>query len=154
MLVDLAAIPLLACAFAVVLGFALASLGSAAGGINFVLGLRFLDFFPAFPPVAKVLSGTSLLAFAAFLAVSALLFWRLFRTAWQRFWSWQRAAWSGIFIKLAAVPAGPDRAAGLRAFVRPLVLSGYVFLGLLAATCALMFVLARGPFWHVWRWFT
>jgi hypothetical protein len=144
---DLAALPLLALGFAGVAGLALAALGIAAGGLNFLLGLRFLDFFPVFPVAARTLSGLTLLAFAALLLVSALPLWNLYRAAWQRFWSWHGSAWAGVF-----AAAGPGERA--QASMRLIEISGLVFLGLLAVTFALMMLLARGPFWHVWRWFT
>ena len=150
---DLVALPLLALGFAGVLGLALASLGIAAGGFNFLLGLRYLDFFPIFPVAARLLSGFSLLAFAAFLLVSTLPLWNLYRAAWQRFWSWHGSAWAGVFAARSADGGAKGHGERARASVRLIRLSGLVFLGLFAATFALMMLLARGPFWHVWRWF-
>jgi hypothetical protein len=150
---DFVAMPLLALGFAGVAGLALAALGIAAGGLNFLLGLRFLDFFPIFPVAARILSGFTLLAFAALLCVSALPLWNLYRTAWQRFWSWHGSAWAGVFAARTADGAATGPGEGARASMRRIVISGLVFLGLLAVACSLMFLLARGPFWHVWGWF-
>jgi hypothetical protein len=158
---DLAALPLLALGFAGVAGLALAALGIAAGGLNFLLGLRFLDFFPVFPVAARILSGFTLLAFAALLFASALPLWNLYRAAWRRFWSWHGSAWAGVFAVRTARTAdsAADSAAtglgkGARASMRLIVIAGLLFLGLLAVTFALMMLQARGPFWHAWRWFT
>jgi hypothetical protein len=150
---DLAAVPLLACAFTALLAFALASLGIAAGGVNFVLGLRFLDYFPRFPAAARILSGLSLLAFAALLLACTLLLWHLFRAAWHRFWSWHRSAWQGTWVRLASISAAAGHAERTRAYMRPVTLSGLIFLALLAVAFGLMLLLARGPFWHAWGWF-
>ena len=46
--VDLAAAPALVSGFAVVLALGLSALAVAAGGVNFVLGLRLMNFFPVF----------------------------------------------------------------------------------------------------------
>jgi hypothetical protein len=148
---DLVAVPLLGVGMAGVLGLALTSLAIAAGGVNFVLGLRFLDFFPVFPVVARILSGLSALAFAALLAITTLSLARLFRGAWRRFWSWHGSAWAGVF----AAPTANAAEHGQRAwaFVRLIRILGFVFLGLFAVTVSLMFALAAGPFWHVWGWF-
>jgi hypothetical protein len=150
---DLAAVPLLLSAFAAVLAFALAALGIAAGGVNFVLGLRFLDFFPNFPAVARILSGFSLLAFAALLLASTLLALHIVRAAWNRFWSWHRSAWQGAWVRLAAIAAASGHGTRTRAFLRPIKLSGVIFIALVAVAFALMMLLARGPFWHAWGWF-
>jgi hypothetical protein len=153
-LADLAALPLLAFGFLVILGTALASLGIAAGGVNFVLGLRYLDFFPTFPPAARVLSGLSLLAFSALLVAAALPLWHFYRAIWKSFWSWHRSAWQGAFVKLSVVPGASGGEKGAHRY-RPLItLCGSIFLGLLALSVTLMLVLARGPFWHAWHWFS
>jgi hypothetical protein len=151
-MVDLVALPLLASAFLVVLGIALASLGIAAGGINFILGLRFLDFFPTFPWPARLLSGLTLLAFSALMMAAALLLAGFFRESWKRFWSWHRSTWQGTFEK----PDGarvPGHATGGRNDLAAVKLSGLVFVCLLAMSFALMMLMAGGPFWHAWRWF-
>ena len=135
------------------LGLALASLGIAAGGFNFLLGLRYLDFFPIFPVAARLLSGFSLLAFAAFLLVSTLPLWNLYRAAWQRFWSWQGSAWEGVFVARSAGGGTPGHGERAKSSVRRIRFAGLIFLGLFTATFALMMLLARGPFWHVWHWF-
>jgi len=150
---DLAAVPLLLSAFAAVLAFALAALGIAAGGVNFVLGLRFLDYFPKFPTAARILSGFSLLAFAALLLVCTLLALHIVRAAWNRFWSWHQSAWQGAWVRLAAIAAAPGHVMRTRAFLRPITLSGMIFIVLLAVAFGLMMLLARGPFWHTWGWF-
>jgi hypothetical protein len=151
---DLVALPLLGFCFAVVLALALASLGIAAGGVNFLLGLRFLDYFPIFPVVPRILSGFSLLAFAAFMLVATLPLWRLFRATWQRYWSWHGSAWAGIFTARGAVGGATGVGDKPRRFVRLIGLLGIVFLCLFAVSVSLMFLLAAGPFWHVWGWFT
>jgi len=151
---DLVALPLLGFCFAVVLALALASLGIAAGGVNFLLGLRFLDYFPVFPVVARILSGLSMLAFGALLLVSTLPLWHLYRTAWQRFWSWHGSAWAGVFAARAADGGTRGHRESARAFMRLIRLFGLIFLGMFAAAFALMMLLARGPFWHAWGWFT
>lgn len=151
---DLAAVPLLAMAFLTVLTLALSSAGTAAGGVYLVLGLRFLYSFPVFPLAARILCGMSLFAFAALLAFPTLLLWDLLRSIRRRYWSWHRAAWSGDFARAETVPGTPYPEGGRRpALVRGVRLSALVFLGLFAASLALMFALARGPFWHVWGWF-
>jgi hypothetical protein len=150
---DLVALPLLCIGFATAMGFALASVGIAAGGINFLFGLRFLDFFPVFPAAARVLSALSLLAFAALLLVLALLLWKLSRAGWQRFWSWHGSAWAGVFFARASAGRAISHGRRVRGFAGLISLFGIVFLGLLAAAFGLMMALARGPFWHVWRWF-
>ena len=151
---DLVALPLLGFGFAVVLGLALASLGIAAGGVNFLLGPRFLNYFPVFPVAARILSGLSMLAFAALLMVSTLSFWHLHRAAWQRFWSWHGSAWAGMFAGRTADGGTTGRGERARAFMLPIKLFGLIFLGLFAVAFSLMLLLARGPFWHVWHWFT
>jgi len=153
-LADLVALPVLAFAFLTVLGTALASLGIVAGGINFVLGLPYLDFFPVFPPPARILSGVSLLAFSALLIAAVLLLWHLFRAAWKRFWSWHGSAWQGNSARLFVISRAP--AGGIVAHVyKPLIaLTALVFLGLLVISFTLMMILARGPFWHAWHWFS
>ncbi len=150
-LADLLALPILSLGSLVVLGAALASLGVAAGGVNFVLGLPYLDFFPVFPPIARILSGLSLLAFSALLIVSMLLLWRLFRAVWKHFWSWHRSAWQGAEARLFVISAVSGRAKGFAPLVK---VSGLVFLALLTVSFVLMMLLARGPFWHAWRWFS
>jgi hypothetical protein len=153
-LTDLVALPLLAFGFLVVLGTALAALGVAAGGVNFVLGLHYLDFFPTFPPPARILSGLSLLAFSALLISTALLLWHFFRTAWRQFWRWHRSVWRGTFARLFTISGAPGSAEGARRYVRLIEICGLVFLGLFAVSLTLMLVLARGPFWHAWHWFS
>jgi hypothetical protein len=150
---DLAALPLLGVGFASVAGLAFAAVGLAAGGINFVLGLRFLDFFPVFPIAARILSGFSLFAFTALLIVSTLPLWQLYRTTWQRYWSWHSSAWTGVFLARFAGGGTTGHKERTRASVRRIRLAGLIFIGLFAATFALMMLLARGPFWHVWHWF-
>jgi hypothetical protein len=147
-LADLVALPVIGAAFLVVLGTALASLGIAAGGINFILGLGYLNFFPTFPPVARILSGLSLLAFSALMIASARLLWRFFSDGWKRFWSWHHSSWAGTFEKPAA-PVPGLATSGLAA----IKLSGLVFVCLLAVSFAMMMLMAGGPFWHAWRWF-
>ena len=151
---DLVTVPLLGLGCAGLLCLALGSLGIAAGGLNFLLGLRFLDYFPIFPVVPRILSGFSLLAFAAFMLVATLPLWRLFRATWQRYWSWHGSAWAGIFTARGAVGGATGVGDKPRRFVRLIGLLGIVFLCLFAVSVSLMFLLAAGPFWHVWGWFT
>lgn len=153
-LVDLVILPLLALAFLTVLGMALASLGIAAGGINFVLGLAYLPFFPTFPAPARVLTGLSLLAFSVFLISLLLLLWHYVRKLWNHFWSWHRSAWQGTFVKLQVLPGSSDRARGAHPYMPFLKLSALVFAGLFALSFTLMMLLAAGPFWHAWLWFS
>ncbi len=153
-LADLVALPLLASAFLLVLGTALAALAIAAGGVNFVLGLHYLDFFPVFPPPARILSGLGLLAFSAFLVVSVLLLRQYFRAVWKHFWSWHLAIWQGSFADLPLISRAFSRAEGALAYRLPLKLAGLTFLGLFALSFILMMVMAGGPFWHAWRWFS
>jgi hypothetical protein len=150
---DLAAVPALVSGFIVVLALGLSALAVAAGGANFVLGLRFLDYFPTFPAVARILGGFILLAFAALLAVAALMLLRLVRAAWRGYWGWHGAAWRGTAALPAAGQAPPRAPAKVRGLLKPLVASAVVFAALLAAGTGLMTALARGPFWHVWGWF-
>jgi hypothetical protein len=149
---DLVALPLLALAFLVVLGAALGSIGIAAGGLDFILGLHYLDFFPIFPPLGRLLSGLSMLAFSALMVATALLLWRLFRHGWRRFWSWHGSAWAGTFERSIA-SRDPGPAAGNRNRLTAVKLSGLVFLCLFAVSFVLMMLMAGGPFWHAWRWF-
>jgi hypothetical protein len=96
----------------------------------------------------------SLLAFSALLIASALLLWHFFRAVWKHFWSWHRSAWQGTFIKLSVFSTASSSAKGAHMY-RPLItLSGLIFLGLFALSFTLMMVLARGPFWHAWHWFS
>lgn len=151
---DLAVVPLFGAASLAVLALFLSSAGIAAGGAYLLLGLRFLYSFPVFPAAARILCGLSLVAFASFLVFPTLALWGLFRSAWRRYRSWHRAAWSGSAAR-TEVPADTARAAESRraALLRGARLSGLIFLGLVAAASVLMFALARGPFWHVWGWF-
>jgi hypothetical protein len=152
-LADLVALPLIALAFMVVLGTAIVSLGVAAGGINFVAGLRFLDYFPTFPTLARIPGGLSLLAFSTLLALSTLFLWRLFRTAWRVYWSWHHSAWQRTFATFPALYSH-SRARQAHSLRRPLALCGLVFLGLFAITFVLMTLMGGFGFWHVWGWFT
>jgi hypothetical protein len=153
-LANLVAVPLLAFAFLIVAGISIASLGVAAAGINYVLGLPYLNFFPEFPPVARILSGLSLLAFAALLTTSTLLIWRIFKAIWKRFWSWSRSAWQGTFTKLLAFSQEAGDGKSLSVYWLPIRVSALVFLGLFAISFILMMFLAAGPFWHTWHWFS
>jgi hypothetical protein len=151
--VDLAAAPALVSGFAVVLVLGLSALAVAAGGVNFVLGLRLMSYFPVFPAAARILVGLSLLALAALLATGTLVLLRLARVAWQGYWEWHGAAWKGIAARPAAGQAPPRAPAKLRGMLKTLAASAVVFAALLAAGFGLMMALARGPFWHVWGWF-
>lgn len=152
-MMDLGAVPLLGSTFLAILTLSLGTVAIAAAGANFILGLRSFDFFPEFPVAARILAGMSLLAFAAFLLVLMLLLWHLFRALWRRYWGWHGSAWRGIFLERTALPTGTGHDEQLPARIRLLKRSGLVFLSVLAAALAVMFLLARGPFWHVWRWF-
>jgi hypothetical protein len=151
--VDLAAVPALVSGFVVVLALGLSALAVAAGGINFVLGLRLMNFFPVFPAAARILSGLSLLAFAALLATATFMLLRLVRAAWRGYWEWHGAAWRGSAALPAAGQTPPPALAKVRGLLKPLVASAVVFAALLAAGFGLMMALARGPFWHTWGWF-
>ena len=149
---DIVAVPLLTMAFGLVVCFAAASVASAAGGLYLILPLGLPPYFPEFPVTARILTGLSLLAFAAALAVCALFLWQLFRSAWLAFWTWHNAAWQSLLPRDSQRSAGIGSAWG--AFRVRIRLSGWVFLGLLAISFAVMMLLAGGPFWHVWGWFT
>lgn len=153
-LVDLVALPLLALAFCVVLVPACAVVAAAAGGVNFVLGLRSLDFFPVFPVAARLLCGLSLLAFAALMAGAAVLLWQLFRTTWTRYAAWHRSAWQGSPAALPNVVAAPGMTAGMGGTIRFTGMSALVFGVIFTVSFVVMMILAGGPFWHAWRWFT
>jgi len=153
-LANLVAVPLLAFAFLIVAGTSIAALGVAAAGINFVLGLPYLNFFPEFPPVARIMSGLSLLAFAALLATLVLPIWHIFKATWKHFWSWSRSAWQGTFTKLQAISQGAGDAKSLSDYLLPIRVSALVFLGLFVISFVLMMLLAAGPFWHTWHWFS
>jgi hypothetical protein len=152
-LADIVALPLLALAFLVVLGTSLASVAIAAGGLNFVLGLHYLDYFPTFPVAARILCGLSLLAFSALMATAVLQLWHPFRAAWTHYWTWHRSAWQGTYVTPRAVIGAPA-SAGTGTSLRPLKLSALVFGVLFSVSFVVMMLLARGPFWHTWHWFT
>lgn len=156
-LADIVALPLLTLAFLVVLGMALASIAIAAGGVNFVLGLHYLDYFPTFPVAARLLCGMSLLAFSALVVASALLLWRLVRAAWTQYWNWHTSAWQGTSVTLRAVVGartGAKHGATLIRLIRLIRLAGLVFVVVLTVSFVVMMILAGGPFWHAWHWFT
>jgi hypothetical protein len=146
--IDAAAFPLLCTAAITVFAIALASLGIAAGGLNFLLGLHYLDYFPTFPLAARILCGLSLLAFAAVLLITALPLWRIFRSLGERFWSWHMSAWRGE-APVAAVKGKTP----MEGVTRVLWITSAVFVGIFLIAFALMMILAGGPFWHVWSWF-
>lgn len=151
--VDLAAVPALVSGFIVVLALGLSALAVGAGGANFVLGLRLLDYFPAFPAAARILSGLSLLACAALLVIAALMLLRLVRAVWRGYWGWHGAAWSAAAALHAGGQTPPRPLLKVRGLLKPLVASAVVFGALLAAGFGLMMALAGGPFWHAWGWF-
>ena len=150
---DLLAVPLLAVGFALVLGFGAAALGSVASGIYVFSGSGILYAFPEFPLLARILTGLSLLAFSTVLGVATVLLWQLFRAAWLGFWGWHTAAWQGASGVGAVAGTGARLGKSWAAFLGRLRLYGLVFLGLFAVALAVMFLLAHGPFWHVWGWF-
>jgi hypothetical protein len=153
-LADVVALPLLAFAFLVVLGTALASVAIAAGGLNFVLGLHYLDYFPTFPVTARLLCGLSLLAFSALMVAAAFLLWRMFRTAWAQYWTWHQSAWQGTDVTLRAVIGAPGSAKVTAGSIRYIKLSAFVFVVVFSLSFVVMMILAGGPFWHAWHWFT
>jgi hypothetical protein len=153
-LADAVALPLLAFAFLVVLGTSLASVAIAAGGFNFVLGLHYLDYFPTFPVTARLLCGLSLLAFSALMVAAALLLWRLFRTAWTQYWTWHQSAWQGTYLTLRAAVGTPGAAKVTAGSIRLIKLSALVFVVVFSLSFVVMMILAGGPFWHAWHWFT
>ena len=150
---DLAAVPLLASASAGLVAFFAGAIATAAGGASLVLDLFPLDVFPVFPDGARILTGLSLVAFAALLFASTLLLWRLSWAVWHRFWDWHRSSWQGHWVRLANVTKASGQAKGAPALLRAVRLSGLVFLGLFTAAFAVMMLLARGEFWHAWGWF-
>ena len=151
--IDLAAVPFLASVFTALLAFSASAIVIAAGGVTLVLNLFPLDVFPVFPNGARILTGLSLVAFAALLLASTLLVWRLFGAVWHRFQNWHSSSWQGHLGRLANVPRASGHGKGVPALLRAVRLSGLVFLGLFTASFALMMLLARGEFWHAWRWF-
>jgi hypothetical protein len=150
---DLAAAPLLALAVATLLGLALSAAGVAAGGVVLALGLPSFGVLPWMPAAGRILGGISLLSLSALLVVGTLLLFRLARRAWSLFRGWHRAAWRGVAAVGTETAEVSGRRRGARALLRPLTVSGVLFLSLLAVTVGLLFVAARGPFWHAWGWF-
>jgi hypothetical protein len=135
----------------------LASLGVAAYGVSCGLGLGILDFFPRFPVAARILTGLSLLAFAALLFLSALLLAGVLRRLWRGFRGWHGSVWAAGSAEAGGTPdnaaAPARRAARTSGILRLTARVSVAFAVLLTAAVTVMMILARGPFWHVWGWF-
>jgi hypothetical protein len=150
LILDLGVAPVAAFVFGSLLAFAAAVPVAAAGGVVIALGIKLIDVFPVWPAGARILTGASVVAFAAVLGAAVVLAWTYVRPAWQRFAGWHAAAWRGEWTRLAEVKV---RAANRAPVLRWISGTGLAFLALFALAFALMMLLARGPFWHAWGWF-